>query len=41
MTWFRSLSECRFVPIRGEIDDEQIARQIAEEGRSVESGAAG
>jgi tRNA dimethylallyltransferase len=41
MTWFRSLSECRFVPIRGEIDDEQVARQIAEEGRSVDSGSVG
>jgi len=27
-TWFRSLSECRFVPLSGPIDPAEIARQI-------------
>jgi tRNA dimethylallyltransferase len=39
MTWFRSLSECRFVPVRGGFDDDQVARQIADEGRSVDAEA--
>ena len=29
-TWFRSLSECRFVPLTGQLDPAEIARQIAE-----------
>jgi len=29
MTWFRSLSECRFVPVEGEIDPDAVAEQIA------------
>jgi tRNA dimethylallyltransferase len=29
-TWFRSLCECRFVDITGEIDADTIAQQIAE-----------
>lgn len=28
-TWFRSLCECRFVDITGEVDPEQVANQIA------------
>ena len=28
-TWFRSLSECRFVDIRGEVDVESVAKEIA------------
>ena len=31
--WFRSLSECRFVDIEGEVDAEEIARGIAAAGR--------
>jgi tRNA dimethylallyltransferase len=31
-TWFRTLSECRFVPVDDPIDPAEIARQIAEEG---------
>ena len=29
MTWFRSLSECRFVPMGGELDPEAVAERIA------------
>jgi len=29
-TWFRALSECRFVPVSGEIDPAELARWIAE-----------
>lgn len=29
-TWFRSLSECRPVPVSGQIDPEAVARRIAE-----------
>ena len=29
-TWFRSLSECRFVDIAGEVDAEAVAARIAE-----------
>jgi len=29
-TWFRSLSECRFVPVHGPIDAAELARRIAE-----------
>lgn len=28
-TWFRSLSECRFVPLSGHIDPAEVARRIA------------
>ncbi|MBN2294033.1 MAG: tRNA (adenosine(37)-N6)-dimethylallyltransferase MiaA [Pirellulales bacterium] len=31
-TWFRSLSECRFVPLSGEVDGPETARSIAETG---------
>jgi len=30
-TWFRSLSECRFVALEGTIDPAQVARRIAED----------
>ena len=29
-TWFRSLSECRVIPVAEPFDPEAIARQIAE-----------
>jgi tRNA dimethylallyltransferase len=32
--WFRSLSECRFVDIEGEVDADEIAREIAAAGVS-------
>lgn len=32
-TWFRSLSECRFVPVAGRMDPVEVARQIEESGR--------
>ncbi|MAT70946.1 MAG: tRNA (adenosine(37)-N6)-dimethylallyltransferase MiaA [Planctomycetaceae bacterium] len=35
-TWFRSLSECRFVDIAGEPDTEKLAEQIAAAGREVD-----
>ncbi|TWT29847.1 tRNA (adenosine(37)-N6)-dimethylallyltransferase MiaA [Blastopirellula retiformator] len=31
-TWFRSLSECRIVPLTGDLDAHQIAQQIADAG---------
>jgi tRNA dimethylallyltransferase len=31
-TWFRSLSECRFVPLSGQIDPADMAQRIWEEG---------
>jgi tRNA dimethylallyltransferase len=31
--WFRSLSECRFADIEGEVDAEEIAREIAAAGK--------
>jgi tRNA dimethylallyltransferase len=31
-TWFRSLSECRFVDIAGEVDGDAVAERIAREG---------
>jgi tRNA dimethylallyltransferase len=31
-TWFRSLSECRFVPVHEPLNPAEVARQIAEEG---------
>jgi tRNA dimethylallyltransferase len=31
--WFRSLSECRFVDIEGDVDAEEIAKEIAAVGR--------
>ena len=34
-TWFRSLGECRFVPVPGRIDAAEVARRIAEAGRRV------
>ena len=33
LTWFRSLQECRFVPVEGDIDPVDVARRIAESGR--------
>jgi tRNA dimethylallyltransferase len=33
-TWFRSLSECRFVPIRSTLDPAALARDIAESGQT-------
>jgi tRNA dimethylallyltransferase len=35
-TWFRSLSECRFVEIAGEADAAEVAGQIAEQGGADE-----
>ncbi len=32
-TWFRSLSECRFVPVVGDVDPEVVAEQVFELGR--------
>ena len=32
-TWFRSLSECRFVPVSGGIDPARVAAQVADIGR--------
>jgi len=37
-TWFRSLSECRFVPVSGAVNPRTIAEQIAEVGARVEPG---
>lgn len=34
-TWFRSLSECRFVDIAGEVDADALAEAIAQAGESV------
>ncbi len=34
LTWFRSLEECRFVPVGGEIDAAEVSRRIAEAGRT-------
>jgi tRNA dimethylallyltransferase len=34
-TWFRSLSECRFVPAADPLDPDQLARQIAAAGAAV------
>jgi tRNA dimethylallyltransferase len=31
-TWFRSLSECRFVPVQGDVAPEAVAQKIAELG---------
>lgn len=33
-TWFRSLGECRIVPLTGELDVAQIAKQIAAAGQA-------
>ena len=33
-TWFRSLSECRFVDIEGEVDADAIAAEIAQQGEA-------
>jgi tRNA dimethylallyltransferase len=33
-TWFRSLSECRFVDIAGEVDERAVAERIVAEGTS-------
>ena len=35
-TWFRSLSECRFVDVSGEADGDAVAERIAELGRGLE-----
>ncbi|HYO26447.1 MAG TPA: tRNA (adenosine(37)-N6)-dimethylallyltransferase MiaA [Lacipirellulaceae bacterium] len=34
--WFRSLSECRWVEVEGEVDAEQLARRIAAEGKLLQ-----
>jgi tRNA dimethylallyltransferase len=34
-TWFRSLSECRFVDVAGDVDAEAIADEIARAGQSA------
>jgi tRNA dimethylallyltransferase len=34
-TWFRSLSECRFVDIEGAVDAETVAEEIARQGLAV------
>jgi tRNA dimethylallyltransferase len=34
-TWFRSLSECRFMDLAGEMDADAVAEQIAAEGQSM------
>jgi tRNA dimethylallyltransferase len=31
-TWFRSLSECQYVPVTGRLDAEELARRIEERG---------
>jgi tRNA dimethylallyltransferase len=36
-TWFRSLSECRFVDIAGRIDVDTVAEEIARQGLTVTS----
>ena len=33
-TWFRSLSECRFVDVHGEVDPQEIAQSIASSGKT-------
>jgi tRNA dimethylallyltransferase len=38
-TWFRSLSECRFVPVAEPIDPAQFARQIVQAGLRPQTGA--
>jgi tRNA dimethylallyltransferase len=35
LTWFRSMSECRFVPVSGSIDPQRLAGEIAEAGMAV------
>jgi tRNA dimethylallyltransferase len=37
MTWFRSLSECRWVPVSGELNAVGVADCIAQQGFAVES----
>jgi len=37
-TWFRSLSECRFVDIAGEVDSQEVAARIEAEGRELDGG---
>jgi tRNA dimethylallyltransferase len=34
-TWLRSLSECRFVDVEGEVDAEVLAREIVAAGKSI------
>ncbi len=34
LTWFRSLSECRFVPVSGSLDVVAVAEQIVEQGKT-------
>jgi tRNA dimethylallyltransferase len=34
-TWFRSLSECRFVDVAGEVEANAVAEQITADGQSV------
>jgi tRNA dimethylallyltransferase len=36
-TWFRSLSECRFVDITGEVDNAAVADEIARQGLVVDT----
>jgi tRNA dimethylallyltransferase len=34
-TWFRSLSECRFVDVSGDVDPQTLAAQIADAGKEL------
>jgi len=34
-TWFRSLSECRFIAVAGQLDAAELAAQIAPLGESA------
>ncbi len=37
LTWFRSLSECRWVSVSEPFDPAQVAQRIAQEGKQVEN----
>ena len=37
MTWFRSLSECHWVPVSGQLNAAEVADCIAQQGFAVES----
>ncbi len=37
MTWFRSLSECRWVPMSGPFNPAQVAQNIAQDGKQIEN----
>ncbi len=41
MTWFRSLSECRWIPIWQPLNPAHVAQRIAEEGAQVENARPG